>query len=108
RSQNGRVAAGFSGRYHSQVLRAAVIRPEPPICKPRPVQALSAIFGRGPRGTTEPTLRSARRLAACAERSRDRKHAPATTYDEGHPMANKGILGRKLGMTQVFDADNRI
>jgi large subunit ribosomal protein L3 len=23
-------------------------------------------------------------------------------------MANKGILGRKLGMTQVFDADNRI
>lgn len=23
-------------------------------------------------------------------------------------MANKGILGRKLGMTQVFDADNRV
>ena len=23
-------------------------------------------------------------------------------------MANKGILGRKLGMTQVFDDDNRI
>ena len=23
-------------------------------------------------------------------------------------MANKGILGRKLGMTQVLDADNRV
>ena len=64
------------GRYHSQVLRAAVIRPESPICKPRPVQALSAIFGRGPRGTTEPTLRSGPALAARAERSRDRNHAP--------------------------------
>jgi large subunit ribosomal protein L3 len=35
-------------------------------------------------------------------------HRPTRAYDERAIMATKGILGRKLGMTQVWDEENRV
>lgn len=34
--------------------------------------------------------------------------ATKTTEKDAHPMANKAIVGEKVGMTQVWDDDNRI
>ena len=43
------------------------------------------------------------------ERSRERRPtAPLAPDDERAHMATKGILGRKLGMTQVWDEENRV
>jgi large subunit ribosomal protein L3 len=34
--------------------------------------------------------------------------AAKTTEKDAHPMANKAIVGEKVGMTQIWDDDNRI
>ena len=59
----------------------------------------------GTRGTTEITLRPGTPSGAFAWARKIR--SPSETAPES-TMANKGILGRKLGMTQVFDEGNRI
>src|SRR4029079_3765784 len=57
--------------------------------------------------TAHPNQRSAGRSPV--ERSREEKHSPPfAPDDERAHMASKGILGRKLGMTQVWDAENRV
>jgi len=62
----------------------------------------------GPRGTTENTLRRRRPYRAGSVAW---QHAPLheTPRQIGTTiMAGKGILGRKLGMTQIGDAENRV
>src|SRR4029079_2615646 len=57
--------------------------------------------------TAHPNQRSAGRSPV--ERSREEKHSPPfAPDDERAHMATKGILGRKLGMTQVWDDENRV
>ena len=74
-----------------------------PIDSPKSAYLTSAQALREPHGTTELTLRRPRR----AERSREAR--PSAETRERPQMATvKGILGRKLGMTQVWDSENRI